>query len=375
MEIIGKGVVYRAETPSNTQSAAFPGICVLPNGRWICSFRAAPAKTPLTGQHIVVMMSDDNGNTWSKPATPFDPPAIEGKPGSFRTAYVTALGGTRCIAALCWVDISDPSLPYFNPETEGLLDTKIMISRSEDGGSSWTRPELVDTSPFHVPVPLTGPLLLLGDRRLACQFELNKPYRETAVWRHSSVLLFSGDEGNSWTEHVITSNDPTNRLFYWDQRPGVVKEGNLLNLFWTYDAAAATYLNIHARQSDDFGRTWSDYRDIGVPGQPAQPVRLGDGRIAMVYVDRTAQPAIMLRLSADGGLTWPVESELPVARPVPDSQTAAKSSMQDTWAEMSRFSIGLPATALTPDGRLLVVYYAGARTDETAIEWALLQSR
>ncbi len=34
-------------------------------------------------------------------------------------AYLTALRESRMMAALLWVDHSDPSLPFFNPETEG----------------------------------------------------------------------------------------------------------------------------------------------------------------------------------------------------------------------------------------------------------------
>jgi hypothetical protein len=96
--------------------------------------------------------------------------------------------------------------------------------------------------------------------------ELNKAYYDTSVWRHSSVLMFSKDGGRSWPEHAITGHDPENRVFYWDQRPGVLRDGVLLDLFWTYDNRSAAYLNIHARESRDCGSTWSAMWDTGVPG-------------------------------------------------------------------------------------------------------------
>jgi len=37
---------------------------------------------------------------------------------------------------------------------------------------------------------------------------------------------------------------------------------------------------------------------------------LGRDQVALVYVDRTAAPKIKLRTSADGGRTWPPETEL-----------------------------------------------------------------
>ena len=373
MRITNHGTAIAGVMGTDHQSCAFPGLCVLPTGRWLCTCRAAPAKGGAVGQHVLVTWSDDEGRSWREPFCPFASAPVDGKPGLFRAAYLTPLGGHDVLAALCWVDHSEPSLPFFNEKTEGLLDTRIFLARSRDGGEIWSSPELMDTTPFIIPTPLTGPILLLRDGRLACQFELNKPYYDTSVWRHSSVLLFSGDGGLSWPEHVITSHDPENRIFYWDQRPGVLRDGTVLDLFWTYDNRSAAYLNIHARESKDCGRTWSPIWDTGVPGQPAPPVSLPDGRIVMVYVDRTGTPTIKARASRDGGRRWPAGSEMIVFQPAAASQTQQKKTMQDAWAEMARFSVGLPATAPLQNGDILVVYYAGPETDHTHIHWARIR--
>jgi len=292
----------------------------------------------------------------------------------FRGGGLAGLGGGRVLASICWVDHSDPALPFFNEETEGLLDTRIFLAFSEDEGARWSEPKLVDTSPFHIPTPLTGPVLRLPNGELACQFELNKPYYDTSEWRHSSVMLFSKDGGESWPEHVITSNDPRNRIFYWDQRPAVLADERLLDLFWTYDNRDAVYLTIHARESMDNGRTWSPMWDTGVPGQPAPPVSLPGGRIGMVYVDRTGPPAIRMRASSDGGRTWPERTQISLYETAKASQTTKKQRMQDAWTEMGAFSVGLPATACLANGDVLVVYYAGPETDHTDVKWARVRT-
>ena len=110
--------------------------------------------------------------------------------------------------------------------------------------------------------------------------------------------------------------------------------------------------------------------DTGLPGQPAPPVSLPEGRIALAYVDRTAAPVIKLRLSADRGHTWPEGTEFIIYESERDSQTWRKATMQDVWAEMGQFSVGLPATASLPNGDILVVYYAGPETDLTDVQWA-----
>lgn len=368
--IVGQGIVAEGKD-KECRSRAFPAVCVLPGGSWLCAFRAAPTKAGTVGQHVLITHSEDEGRSWSVPISPFAPPSIGGISGLFRACGLTSLGGDDVLAALCWVDNSEPELPFFNEETEGLLDSRIFLSHSNDSGKSWSAPKLMDTSPFDVPTPITGPVMVLPSGEWACQFELNKHYLDTSEWRHSSLLMFSRDEGRTWPDHSIVTGDP--RIFYWDQRPAVMSDGQVLDLFWTFNRRDAVYLNIHARESKD-GRTWSEIWDTGVPGQPAQPVQLPDVRIAMVYVDRTGEPIIKLRISDDGGHTWPEETETIIHRSF-QNQTQNKGSMQDAWTEMARFSIGLPATALLASGDVLVVYYAGPNTDDTDICWARVRCK
>lgn len=367
IRIIDSGIVYAGRKGTGTQSCMTPGICVLPSGRWICGFRAAPTKIGTVGQHVRVSYSDDEGRSWSDAVSPFELQTVGGKPGLFRSAGLTSLGGDRIVAVLCWVDHSNPELPFFNEESEGLLPTKIFLSSSKDGGLTWSTPEQMGTSPFDIETPITGPILILKDGTWACQFELNKPYDDPEPWLHSSVLMYSSDEGKTWPSFSVLSNDP--RIFYWDQRPSVLSDGTILNLFWTFDRQDAVYLNIHAKSSGDNGRTWSDMWDTGIPGQPAPPVTLPDGRIGMVYVDRTTSPVIKMRASDDGGRTWPAETEVVIHEATLDSQTWKKKSMQDAWAEMGAFSLGLPTTVSLADGNVLVAYYSGPDTDTTSIHW------
>jgi hypothetical protein len=158
-------------------------------------------------------------------------------------------------------------------------------------------------------------------------------------------------------------------VFYWDQRPGVLSDGSILNLFWTFDRITSSYLNIHASRSVDLGRTWSPVWDTGVPGQPGQPVSLPDGMIAMVYVDRTFLPTIKLRRSWDGGRIWPERSEVILHSSGRVMAGRTEDSLRDAWSEMEKFAVGLPQTSLLPGGDLLVVYYAGPETDRTDICW------
>lgn len=372
MKIIDRGTIYPGDKQRNRNSCIFPSVCILTDGRWVAGFRAAPSKSELPGQETVITWSDNEGKSWSEPIAPFVQPTVDGRPGSLRTVHLLALGGRRVLAVFSWIDQTKPELVFFNPATEGLLDTRIFLSVSEDGGATWSVPSIVDTPAYPVPTPTTGPVLKLGNGELACQFELNKHYEDPEAWRHAAVLAFSRDGGVSWDEYAVAAHDPSNRLYYWDQRPSVLSGGEILNVFWTYDNELAQYANIHARKSADHGRTWSDYWDTGVPGQPAPVVPFGDNAIAMVYVDRTEAPAIRMKTSEDGGASWS-EATLEVSEPAGATQTREKGSMQDAWAEMSLYSRGLPGTAVLANGDILIFYYDGPSTDFTGIEWARVQ--
>lgn len=370
LTIVDRGTAVASRPGTDWQSCAFPQICVLPNGRWICGYRAGATKASTTNQRSLLVHTDDEGKLWSQPVDAFIPPTVGGVSGLFRTVALTSLGGGRVLAVLCWVDSSHPLLPFFNETTEGLLDARIFLSFSEDYGDTWSAPELADTTPFVCPTPTTGPALLLSNGELAIQFELNKTYDDPAPWHHSSVLMFSRDGGRTWPEHSLASDDPENRIFYWDQRPGVLPDGRILDVFWTFDREKAVYWNIHASESFDHGRTWSKMWDTGVPGQPAAVVPISDGLLGMVYVDRSGVPQIKMRASRDGGRTWPEDSEISIEQAQMPNQNRQKNSMQDAWSEMAAFSLGLPATAVAPNGDTLVVYYSGASTDRTDIQWA-----
>ena len=67
-----------------------------------------------------------------------------------------------------------------------------VLARSQDDGATWSDPEPVEIPGFPVPIPITGPILKLGGGDLACQFEVNKPYRDTGTWRHHARESFDG---------------------------------------------------------------------------------------------------------------------------------------------------------------------------------------
>ncbi len=370
--IESRGTVFEGKAGSPSQSALYPGVSVLPSGRCIATFRTASFREATTGQTVQMCFSDDGGRTWSEPHAFFnDYPVVDGRQGEFFSMYTTPLGGTEVLGLILWVDTSAPERPYYNPETNGIIDHKLFLTRSLNDGDDWDTPVLLSGMPTSRPTAPTAPVLLLPDGRLGCQFEVHKGHAEIGMKFFEGSMIFSSDDGKTWGDYSVVSHDPEMRIFSWDQRINRIGD-TLLALFWTYDDLESSYLNIHASQSLDFGKTWGEHYDTGVPGQPSQPVLLQDGSVAMAYIDRTGSPTIKVRKSIDGGITWPEESELTVFDSEQMKQDKEKSSMSEMWSEMYRFSVGFPSIAVTTEGNLLVCYYSGGDTDSTSIQSAIV---
>jgi hypothetical protein len=376
LKVAARGTVVASRPGTECQSHIAPWCCVLPGGRWLVSYRAARTKIN-TLQRAMVTWSDDEGRTWSEPSAPFADHRIAGKLGQFRHMQCAALGGKRLVASLWWVDASEPHKPFFNEKTEGIFDSQLFIAFSDDGGAHWSEPTPVHTEPFdRFPCPPTGPILLLPNGEWAAQFEPGRPYDRVEKHHFMSAFIFSRDQGKTWGNAVQPPHDPEHNICYGDQRATVLADGTLLDFFWTFDARTGQYLNIHASASKDSGQSWAPLWDTGVAGQPGTPAQLADGRIALVFIDRSGSPAVKVRLSDDGGRTFPASTEVIAHQPGLAPQTREKQGIKDMWAEFQQlYSIGHADSKALADGDLLATFYTGPSTDQTDIAWVRLSPR
>lgn len=369
MQIISKNIIPMPADPvfnSNT----FPCIVRLPSGRWLAACKTAAVKGDCAYVQAVITWSDDEGATWIPPFVPVPLPAVNAVPGQTRIIALLPLGGQRILLAANWVDASRPDEPYYDPVHETLKDTRIFTSFSQDDGATWSQPQQLLTHPINAPTPLTGAPVLLGDGTIVCQFEINKSIHDPVKWVHRSAVIFSHDQGQTWGDPVIVTEQPN--MYYWDQRLNVMADGKtLIDFFWTLDGVRQQYLNIHGKESFDGGKTWSALWDTGLYGQPGQPVALPDSRLAAIEIDRRISPVITVRISADHGRTFGESLVIYDARQ--GSQDSGRLSMNDAWDEMYAFSVGHPNLARLNDQEILAYYYAGNHCDHTRIEYVRIR--
>jgi len=370
MRIVDRGTVFDATRASpERRFCTFTSLERLSDGRLVCGFRTGSAKDS-ADESVCIMCSDDGGATWQVAFAGFDdvPP---GSGGRIRAVGLAEIAPGRLMASFLWMDRSDPALPLANPETQGILPSRIFVAESADAGRSWSDLRRVPLQP-HKGNATTGDMLPLKDGALVLPYEAWKEYDDTSPGEHHAALRLSTDGGVTWTGPAIVAHDPSGRLLYWDQRLAVNPEdGRLIAMFWTHDRAAQQDVPMHVAWGSPDGQTWSAPLSTGIEGQIVAPLWLPGGRVLAAYVHRHDPPGLRAILSDDGGRTWDAAAELVFyekQRGGRESGMGGKRDFGDYWADMSIWTFGHPAAARLPGGEVMVAYYAG---DETAmsIHW------
>lgn len=373
MKIVERGVLNCGEPGTGRAVSTFPSVTVLTDGTLLASYRVGSTKDS-DDEITELRRSDDGGRTWQDPVTPFDT-VVDGKRGSLKVAYITPLDGEHLIVAAMWVDREAyPGKGLFNDQTEGCLPMTILLADSHDLGRTWT-PWRVLPMPEDVgPPSLTSPLLRFPSGRLAISIETNKNYEDSSQWFQRVVYAYSDDNGQTWEPPVTVCQDPSARIFHWDQRAAVCPDGRLVTFTWTYDRETKKYLNVHRRLSSDEGKTWTESEDLGFTDQPSHPAVLPDGRAVVAWVDRFGTRSIRARQAPRIDAAFPPESEVvlyELSESLPNT-AGGEGDMGDLLAEMGAWNFGLPYAEALPDGDVIVVYYEGIQSS-MQVNWARLK--
>ena len=244
MRILDRGTIFDATAaPPERRFCTVPSLVRLENGRLVAALRAGSSKDA-ADEDTLVLVSDDNAATWRLVFPGFGdlPPGR----GRIRAAGLTPIGGDRLVACLTCVDRSDPALPLFDPQTEGILPTRTLLAASADAGESWAVLGEVPLAP-HTGNAITGAILPLRDGRMALPYEAWKEWGDTAPGRHHAALRLTGPGGlrtaeepaawpGQWPELAIVAHHPQGEVLYWDQRLTVAPDtGELIAMLWTHD--------------------------------------------------------------------------------------------------------------------------------------------
>jgi len=370
MRITARGILSPGLAGTSHACVTFPNVTTLPDGSLLATCRPGSTKD-CDDETVELRRSRDGGRTWSEPRTPFST-ELNGWRGSLKVCYLTPLGGDRIIACSMWVDREAyPGKPLFNEQTEGCLPMTVLVADSDDLGETWSEWRVVPLPDSLGPPSLTSPLLRLPSGRLLVSIESNKHYLDASKWYQHVAYAASDDDGQTWNDAATTCQDPSGRIFNWDQRAGVGQNGEIVTFSWTYDREAQKYLNVHRRISLDGGSNWTAAEDLGFADQPSRPAILPDGRVVLAWVDRFGSRSIKARVAQSLDAPFSEETEVTLYQLEAPPKPAGEQSTGELLAEMGLWNFGLPYAEVLPDGDVLVVYYAGTK-EAMSSHWARL---
>ncbi len=368
-----RGVIFDAtQQPPSSRIAYFTSLCPLRSGTILCGCQTGPKKHASTSTNCLIRSTDD-GRTWDVLPLRLET-QFGGVSGSLAGPELVEVEPGRLLMLTTWFDRSDPDRPLFDPVSEGILKSKLLLSVSSDEGLTWSHWREMPTGGLKG-CALTGPVVRWSDGSIAVPFESFKEFDDPRPGRHAAWLVVSQDGGDSFSQPLLVAQHPQHEIYYWDQRlsPGPIC-GEFTALFWTHNLSEQRDLDVHLRH----GSVTEDSIKVTpiittqISGQIAAGWRLEDGRLLAFVVDRSQPGTMTLWCSPDGRETWPVSDRLIVYS---HDERAAITQGRDNidfkqyWEDMGKWSFGHPALRPLANDRLLLVWYAGT-PDCMSLHWA-----
>jgi len=366
MKITSTGTIFAGKAATKEAISCFPSLCPLETGELLATFQVGPAKNHADSS-IFLSRSQNGGKSWSEPVRPWQDWA-KSKKLTTHIAYIAEVTPGRLLASIMLCDhLGNDQLPFFNPETGGVLPLFNAISESLDGGKSWSEPQMITSARFkNVPIGISGPATRLSSGELWISFETCKSYDDPGTWKHYACGLVSKDDGRTWDETVVTAHDPNDRFCYWDHRLAVLADGRCIDFYWSFDRDIEKDIAVHKSICLDAGRSWPAVPDdTHLAGQSTWPVPLAGDEIVALTVDRFGEKAIKAYLSKDLGQTW---SDSIVVYDHVGASCDEAASLSEGVAQIEMWSFGLPSGFRFGEREVMMTWYAGD-AESTRIEW------
>lgn len=267
--------------PQISAHAAFPGLCQLPDGRFLAVWRDAPMHTGGSDGKLVGSFSADGLKTWSTPHV------IGDDVKDLRDPSVTV---SR--------DGSKVWLTYFDYVTPSSLQCRALLRVSTDGGETFGDPVLIGAPTGSGFIAVCAPLIEFPDGELVV-LGYGKP---TGAETKDHALLFrSTDGGATWTRTTIANGTTANMDF---QEPtGIILRNGALVVAMRY----GTWDRIGMFGSWDQGRTFGALvpKFVGT-GRPTL-LEMASGSLLCFYRNPSNRDAAM-RISNNRGGLWGAET-------------------------------------------------------------------
>lgn len=336
--------------------SAFPSVVCCPDGELLTAFRRAPERRKYfaadcrhcdPNSYLVLSRSNDFGRTWSK-----EPELIYAHPlgGSQDPCMIQLDDGSLLLSSYAWMLLPQEGIGHAEPglclQAFGWTFTFLggYLLKSSDRGRAWqgpiVPPPLDDEAPSFPGIRISpmnrGAMVQACDGNLywIVARHLKSQPDQTVI-----ALLTSCDRGKTWKYVGLVAAD--DKVIFNETSLVETVAGDLVAFVRTgqFDDRGVMV------RSQDHGKTWDPWQDMGIVGHPYHALRLPDGRIFLSYGYRHQPFGIRARLLDPEGRDFSGDEII----------LRNDGGVGD---------LGYPWSCLTADGRILCVYYFN-RSDGT----------
>ena len=344
-------VIYENPLPQlRSRQSAFPGLCILPDGRILATHQIGEAFESVDGT-TYISVSTDGGKSFSKPYSAFDKSnerivlSDNGKPTLLPDGRIAIFG--------YMFYRENPELPIGNPETGGLLPDEVFVAFSNDGGKTFGDRTIVKTS-FGNSVEASAPLTVLADGSIAAPITGFANWDGVTAHRNCGRILRSFDGGKTFEDSVVCTAFEGDNVTCFEQRMCQTKNGTIAVISWNENLETEERMNNHITISTDNGRSFTAPIDTGIHGQASSIMALEEDKVMTIHAVRrdTSEPGIYVAVADISGGEWRLESVEKIWEP--ETPITKDKHMAEIFAYMK---FGQPGGIVTDDGRLLLCHW------------------
>jgi hypothetical protein len=182
-------------------------------------------------------------------------------------------------------DSSDPELPIFNAETDGLRSGEVVTFRSNDERETWSPPEVLEL-PGAVQADTPSQIIELRNGRWLLACELWKAWADPTPLHLKGFVVFSDDEGKTWKDRINLRSADDPRKMFSHSRYTQMLDGRVAALQWTQEMGTGKDFNLNFTISDESGNEWTYPVPTDLQAQTSWLADLGGRTLAAVYMRR-----------------------------------------------------------------------------------------
>ena len=306
LELMDRGILYINTDPAHYHVfASHSHPLQLSRYEFICTIQRG-AGLYASDTNIALLRSKDGGESWTEEGFLYSGEADD-RPYSYHDGFLSRMEDGTLVVLAFRADRSDRDRPMFSA-SGGLIDNDPVLFFSDDGGSSWTGPQIVNLPEGVVATP-TDPVIELEDGSWLAIFDRWHGWDEEKPFKPRMLGFLSRDRGKTWGDMVVVADGDAEGKGFWHGKVIRLNDGRLFSMFWSADMTQSEEgpinLPLHYTFVDNPRMDWPMPQTTGIPGQTHWPVELPDGTVCAVYTMREAdKPGFMCVLSQDGGKSW-----------------------------------------------------------------------